>query len=100
MKRLVWLLLFLACITATLMISGPVMAVSSSATAVVDFIPGDPNEFSCYPTCPGDPNGPVIPPIPVTSLAQCEAYCESACHVSSCQVTTPPLSGGTPGIDH
>jgi hypothetical protein len=69
-------------------------ATSSSATAIIDFIQGDLDHFSCQPVCPGpqNPNAPFIPPIPVTTLAECEAHCRSVCNVSSCNLIPPPIS--------
>ena|SRR5690349_18832285 len=103
--KLFGLTLLLALLAVALVSPGPATATesstSSSATAIVDFIEGDLDHFSCLPVCPGpqNPNAPFIPPIPVTTLEQCEAYCRSACNVSSCSLTPPPLTPGTSGPD-
>jgi hypothetical protein len=103
LDRFVSLLAVLAVVSLGL--SGPVSAVTessatrSSVTAVVDFIPGDLDHMSCSPACANQGSGtaPFVPPIPVTTLAECEAYCQSVCHVSSCDLTTPPITSDTSG---
>jgi hypothetical protein len=88
----------------SLVLSKPASAVTESSSqtsslAVVDFIPGDLDHMSCSPACANQGSGttPFVPPIPVTTLAECEAYCKSVCHVSSCDLTPSPIVSGTSG---
>lgn len=100
MKLLGRLVLPLALVTLASILSGPLAATESSsgtATAVVQ-LTGDPDTFSCQPVCPNSsPTSPLVPPVPVSSLAECEAVCRTQCHVSSCSLTTPPLDSGASG---
>src|SRR4051794_8159347 len=101
MKPFGRLILLFAVLAVALAFSGPVAATesestgSSSATAVVDFMDAPPYYISCAPSCPPRPGtSPFVPPIPVTTLAECEAYCRSACNVSTCNLTPPAITPG------
>jgi hypothetical protein len=94
MKLFGRLILLFAALGVTLIFSGSGAAQesgSSSATAYIDFIPGDLDHMNCTLPCNTYPN-----PVRVSTIDECEALCRSRCNVSSCTATPPPIKSGTP----